>query len=108
LMTTQARSSAVITGLRHSHDLGNRACSLSLQQNAHQGINRATRHYAEPLPFDTDAFRGPGPRRTGRNCSLAGSAGVWAWLPPGVGVGAVNRAMRGGMDAQESASNGPR
>jgi hypothetical protein len=49
MMSGQARSSAVIMGLRHSHDLGSRACSLPLHQNAHHNINRSSHHYAGAL-----------------------------------------------------------
>jgi hypothetical protein len=49
MMTRQARYSRRDHGIRHPHDLGNRACSIPKHQNAHQPINRASRHLAGAL-----------------------------------------------------------
>ena len=51
MMTRQARHSRSDHGLRHPHDLGNRACSASKHQNTHQAINRASHHLAEAMPL---------------------------------------------------------
>ena len=50
MMTKQARSSSSDHGIRHPHDLGNRACSAFKPRSAHQVINPTSRHLAEALP----------------------------------------------------------
>ena len=69
MMTRQARSSKSDHGIRHPHDLGNRACSAFKRQNAHQAINRASLHLDGALrPSPT-----PGHHCRPSSAGLAGS-----------------------------------
>ncbi len=49
MMTRQARSSAAIMGFDTHMILGTVPAPPPIRQNAHQAINRTSRHYAEAL-----------------------------------------------------------